>query len=228
MTRSSQEPRDGLDRTLRRLLRNPKLVLPVPSALPGDPSDDDLLRVLDGSADTEVREHVEARAQRSPFVRAQLEVLRSVLAELESAPEALMRAARYVFRVGQDALAFLRGPSVPVAAAVEARSATRSGNRAPEDTFHELEEQRGELMIRLRIEHVAATRLDVQVALEEKGVPVSDARVSLKKGSRVVDSLPVESSGTATLTGLVPAAYQLEVVRPGHAPERVALEFLKN
>lgn len=228
MTRSSQDTRDGLDRTLRRLLRNPKLVLPVPDTLPGDPTDDELLRVLDGSADTQVREKVEARAQRSPLVRAQLDVLRAVLAELETAPEALLRAARYVFRVGQDALAFLRGPSAPVAAAVEARSATRSGNRGSDDTFHEVEEQRGDLMIRLRIEHVAATRLDVQVALEERGAPVADARVSLKKGARVVDSLPVESSGTATLTGLVPATYQLEVARPGHAPERVALEFLKN
>lgn len=176
----------------------------------------------------EERAHVEARAARSPLVRSKLEVLRSALAELESAPEALMRAARYVFRVGQDALGFLRGPTAPVLAAAEARSATRSGNRQKEDTFHEVEEQRGSLLIRLRIEHVAATRLDVQVMLEDAGAPVGDARVSLKKGERTVDSLPVEASGTATLTGLVPASYRLEVARPGHASEHVALEFLTN
>lgn len=214
------------------MIRNPKLVSPVPGPLPGDPDDEAILRTVEGTASADERAHVEARAARNPFVRTQLAVLRAALAELESAPEAILlaagRAARYVFRVGQDALAFLRGPSVPVVAAAEARSATRSGNRGPEETFHEVEEQRGSLLIRLRIEHVAATRLDVQVALEDGGAPVTDARVSLKKGTRTVDSLPVEASGTATLTGLVPASYRLEVARPGHDSEHVSLEFLTN
>lgn len=53
----------------------------VPAPVPGEPTDDDLLRYLDGALDADAREAVRRKLERSPGAAARLEILSAALAE---------------------------------------------------------------------------------------------------------------------------------------------------
>ena len=224
--------RDELDRTIRKVLRQARAPRGVPSPGRGEPGDDDLLRYLEGLASPSERREIEEALAQSPYSTSRVEILKSALAETGEGPRTLTRAARYVFAMGQGALEFLRGATEPVQAPSVAW-ATRSSGPAPAaaESFYEFHHAFGPVDAHLKIEHVAPSRLDVQLSLSsaDKGKvgPVTDARITVTRSGRVIDSMPVEESGSATLSGLEPARYELELRRGGKILGTLKLDFLK-
>ena len=95
MNPKDPDGRDALDQEITKALRRrrARAVIPVPGR--GEPSDDELLRVVDGTASLEERERVTAGGE---WTKARLEVLREALCLSE--PDAIfgkrMAPAEYV------------------------------------------------------------------------------------------------------------------------------------
>lgn len=221
--------RDALDQAIGDALRRARSPRGVPGPQAGDPPDEELLRVVDGSATADERRRVDEAAERSAWTRDRLAILRDALAESGHGPGALGRAARYVFVMAQDALELLRGSTAPVHAPGLAW-ATRGGATAGQQCFFEFTQPFKDLDAHLKIEHVtranAAPSIDVQIKLVAEGAPAAGARVTLMRDGRTVDSVPVESNGAATFAGLGQDRYEIEVRRAGKTVGRVHLDFL--
>jgi hypothetical protein len=212
----AQDSRDDLDRLLARATRAARR----PQGLPADggASDEDILRVVDGTASKEERTRVEADAA----ALAKVETLRSALAETGHAPTVFDRVARYVFVFADEALTLLRSASEPVAlpAAVAVR-----GSAQARDAFYEFLHPLTEGGASLKIEHVVrgkAPSIDVAVSLP--GLP--GARVSLWRGGEAVDSVPVDAQGGVIFAGLSRDRYELVFSRAGADLGRISLDFI--
>ena len=225
--------RDELDRAIHEVVRRARAPKGVPSPGRGEPGDDELLRYVEGLLSPSERKEIEEALARSPYSASRVDILKSALAETGEGPGTLTRAARYVFAMGQGALEFLRGATEPLQAPSVAW-ATRSAGAAPAaESFYEFHHAFGPVDAHIKIEHVAPSRLDVQLCLSrtEPGktepVPVRDGRITVTRGGHVIDSMPVEESGSATLSGLEPARYELELRRGGKLLGTLKLDFLK-
>lgn len=209
------------------MLRQARAPRGVPEPARGEPDDDEVLRYVEGLLPPAEKKRVEEALARHPYSQSRVEALQGALSETGEGPSLLARAARYVFAVGQGALEFLRGSTEPLQVPSVAW-ATRSGKpaQAEPESFYEFRHSFGSIEAHIKIEHVAASRLDVQVSLEEKGKPVTDARLTLTLRGHVIDSMPMEESGSATLSGLEPARYELEVRRGGKVAGTLKLDFL--
>jgi hypothetical protein len=222
--------RDELDRAIQGMLRDARIPRGVPSPAPGEPDDDDVLRYVEGLLPPADKKRFEEAMARHPFTQSRVEALQGGLSESGEGPNLVERAARYVFAVGQGALEFLRGATDPLhvpSVAWATRSATPApAHAASHDSFYEFLHAFGALRAHVKIEHVASSRLDVQLSLEEKSQPVTDARISVIRSGQVVDSMPVEESGSATLSSLEPDRYELEIRRAGKIVGTLKLDFL--
>jgi hypothetical protein len=230
-----EQQRDELDRAIQRVLRQARTPRGVPIPGRGEPGDDELLRYVEGLLLPAERRHVEEALKNSPYSQSVVETLRTALAETGQGPGLTERAARYVFAMGQGALEFLRGATDPLQAPSVAW-ATRSAGAAPStttDSFYEFVHPFGPVQAHVKIEHVASSRLDVQLSLHLSGddqgktKPVTDARITLIRGGHIIDSMPVEESGSATLASLEPACYELEIRRAGKLLGTLKLDFLR-
>jgi hypothetical protein len=177
------------------------------------------------------KKRFEEALKHQPYTQSRLEALRAALAETGQGPSLAERAARYVFAVGQGALEFLRGATDPlqvpsVAWATRSSSSIGAAKTPATESFYEFIHAFGSIRAHVKIEHVAPSRLDVQLSLEEKSRPITDARITVTRGGHVIDSMPVEESGSATLSGLEPARYELEIRRGGKIAGTLKLDFL--
>lgn len=232
MSRPTSNDRDRLDELIAKAAQAARRPVDVPAPSASEPSDDELLRVVEGSASREERERVDEAAARSAFTRDRLDILKEALADSgHTGP--VERAARYVFVVAKETIDFLRGATEPVAAPAwshAVRGAAPSVDDTIPDAFFELlHPLSDDVDARIRVEHVTrgGMSLDLQVQLLGKnGAQVAGARVTLARGSQTVESTPVDDHGKVTFTSLDAARYRVEVRRAGATIGTVILDFV--
>lgn len=238
MAHKNSDSRDRLDQLIGKGLRAAHHPRNIPSPSRSEPLDDELLRYLDGSASAEERGRVDLAMQASPFTRDRIEILREALAEAGHGPSAVTRAARYVFVVAKDAFELLRGSTAPLGMPALA-AATRGGDAAAAprsgtgQCYFEFTQPFEDVDAHLKIEHVTRSKpkagpsIDVQIKLiAASGQPAKDARVTLLRAGRTIDSVPVEENGAATFAGLEQDRYELDVRRNGKSVGKVHLDFV--
>src|SRR3954468_13604845 len=107
MADDENSQRDEVDAALSARLRAVRPAVPVPAPRADDPSDDELLRYVDGSMDGAERETFEARLADCPDASARIAVVAEALAEGGWGPlgkadpvgrRAVALASRFVFR----------------------------------------------------------------------------------------------------------------------------------
>jgi hypothetical protein len=217
--------RDRLDALLTRAARAAKRPRGVPAPGRDEPSDDELLRVVEGTATPAERQRVESAARASAFTRDRLEILRESLAETGLGPSPLTRAARYVFVMGREALELLRAATEPVA--LPQAVAVRGTSSEPVRSYYEFVQPLPDpgVEAHLKIEHVTRSAGPASIDVQVKLVGGAGARVSLLKAGTAIDSMPVDADGAATFTGLGRDRYEIVVTRAGQEQGRVSLEF---
>lgn len=162
--------------------------IPRPSAR--DPAEPLLLHAAEGE---EAFEEL-ARGPASALAIDQLAILRAGLAETGPLPG----ARSYVFAVGKHLLQFLRGPHLPIS-----ESELFCEFRHPFTT---------ELSADIRLEVVSARpELDLQLRLGAVGPPLPRSRITLRANGQTVNSIPLDSSGAATVTMSTLGRYELEL-----------------
>ncbi len=231
---ASRGPRDKLDRLIAGNVRAARQPRGLPTPQRGEPSDDELLRYVEGTSPGDEKARVAAAMKQSPFTRDRVELLRESLAEAGLAPSAVTRAARYVFVMAKDALELLRGTTAPLMGGTPALATRHGGDvaAAPRagQCWFEFTQPFDDLDAHLKIEHVtranAAPSIDVQIKLIAAGTPAKDARVTLLRAGRTIDSVPVEENGAATFSGLEQDRYELDVRRAGKSVGKVHLDFV--
>jgi hypothetical protein len=226
--------RDELDAALSERLRAVRPSVPVPLPSPDDPSDDELLRYVDGVMDDAERSAFEARLADHPTAAGRVAVVAEALAESGWGPapkpepvgrRAVTLASRYVFRLSEGILTFLRGTDLP--RGLEPALAVRSAAPPQAPVFYEFVEQyssdAGEITARLGLEPVQAQAIDVQIEVTKEGVPLEGVRVKLLRDGRPVDSSPTEK-GRCTFHALAPARYEFEIRKGGAEVGRMVLD----
>jgi anti-sigma factor RsiW len=199
------------------------------------PSDDEILRYVDGAMSPNEREAFEARLADHDEAAARVAVVAEALQETGYGPVptreaaaggASSTAARFVFRLSEGVLTFLRGSALPhslePALAVRAQAPSQSPSffefvqRYPFDT--------GEIEAALALEAAPPHAVDVQIAVQQHGAPLDGVRVKLLRDGRPVDSAPTER-GRCTFAGLRAARYELEIRKGGTEVGRFVLDI---
>jgi hypothetical protein len=224
--------RDELDAALSAHLRAGRPAPGEPSA--NAPSDNEILRYVDGVMDDAERTTFEAHVSEHPEVVDRIAVVAGALGEtgfaaLKPTQDAGLRAARFVFQLSRGALAFLRGSSLPLS--LEPALAVRS--QAPPEPPHFFEVvthlsseggESGDIEARLAIEATQAEAVDVQIAITRQGAPLDGVRVKLLRDGRPIDSAPADH-GRCTFTSLRAARYELEIRKGGTEVGRMTLDI---
>ena len=226
--------RDELDAALATRLRAVRPSLPVPEPAADEPADDELLRYVDGAMDASEREAFEARLADHPNAAARVAVIAEALAEGGWGPvprlepvgrRAVSLASRFVFRLSEGVLTFLRGSDLP--RGLEPALAIRSPAPAAPPSFYEFVQRypfdSGEIDARLAIEPVQQA-VDVQLEITQAGAPLEGVRVKLLRDGRPVDSAPTEN-GRCTFGALSAARYELEIRKGGTEVGRMVLDI---
>lgn len=231
-----QKPeRDELDVALTARLRAVRPSLPVPEPAADEPSDDELLRYVDGAMGGAEREAFEARLADYPAAAARVAVIAEALAESGWGPvprpepvgrRAVTLASRFVFRLSEGVLTFLRGTDLPHHLATAA--AVRSSAPPAPPTFFEFVQRypfdSGEIDARLALEPVRPQAVDVQLEVTQGGAPLDGVRVKLLRDGRPVDSAPTEN-GRCTFAALTAARYELEIRKGGTEVGRMVVDI---
>ncbi len=206
--------RDALDARLSEKLRALRLARPLPAPAADEPSDEELLRYVDGALPAGEREQMEARIARSELATVRVAVVIEALREsgypLPKVNPIGRRAVRYVFRLAADALTFLRGSDMPEALAPAL--AVRGAAVAEAPSFFEFAHAFGAVTAKLAVERVAGHGCEIALTLVEGDRPVEGARVLLRRDGKQVDSAATEN-GAASFTGLPAARYQIDLRR---------------
>jgi hypothetical protein len=214
MSDSNETGRDGIDAQVTQKLRSLRLAQPIPAPQAGEPSDEELLRYVDGAVSGGEREKLEERIAASPYASARVAVVVEALREcgypLPSKETIAKKVARYVFRYAEGALTFLRGSDMPdaLAPALQVRGAATT----QDDTYYEFTHQFDAVAARLQVERVEGRGFELQLTLSEKDAPVDGARVTLRQSGKTVDSASTEA-GKCAFGDLPAARYQLDVKR---------------
>ncbi len=227
--------RDELDAALTARLRAVRPSSAVPDAGPDEPSDDELLRYVDGSMDDSERAALEVRLADHPSAAERVAIVAEALAEGGWGPlakvepvgrRAVNLASRFVFRLSNGVLSFLRGTDLP--RGLEPAMAVRSSAPAQPQSFFEFVSQypfeSGEVDARLALEPVAQQAVDVQLEVTQAGVPLEGVRVKLLRDGRPVGSAPTEK-GRCTFSALTAARYELEIRKGGTEVGRMVLDI---
>lgn len=235
MADDENSQRDELDAALTARLRAVSPSVPVPDAAVDEPSDDELLRYVDGSMDERERETLEARLADHPNAAARVAIVAEALAEGGWGPlpkpepvgrRAVNLASRFVFRLSDGVLSFLRGTELP--RGLEPAMAVRSSAPAQPQSFFEFVSQypfeSGQVDARLALEPVAQQAIDVQLEVTQAGAPLEGVRVKLLRDGRPVDSAPTEK-GRCTFSALPAARYELEIRKGGTEVGRMVLDI---
>jgi hypothetical protein len=235
MADDENSQRDELDAALTARLRAVRPSVALPDAGPDEPSDDELLRYVDGSMDDGEREALETRLAEQPSAAARVAIVAEALAEGGWGPlakadpvgrRAVNLASRFVFRLSDGVLSFLRGTDLP--RGLEPAMAVRSSAPAQPQSFFEFVSQypfeSGEVDARLALEPVAPEAIDVQIEVTQAGVPLDGVRVKLLRDGKPVDSAPTEK-GRCTFSALTAAHYELEIRKGGTEVGRMVLDI---
>jgi hypothetical protein len=227
--------RDAVDEVLARGLRSVPLARPLPRPRDDEPTDHDLLLLLDGGLDPARQAEVEARLRCCPFSADRLDVLREALHEEQRArlspdeqPASPSRLARLVFAVAKDTLRFLRGTDLPVALG-PALATTRSANvvaPADEDYYYRFTRCFGEWDAVIQIESVPRAGMELRIEISRAGQPLDDARAALRRDGKLLESVRLRG-GIAGFAGLRPDHYEVAVTRNGTEIGQLTLEFLE-
>lgn len=214
---------------------------PAPAELSAAaPSDDEILRYVDGAMDEGERAAFEERLAEQPEAVDRIAAVAAALQEtgFASAPSgreapatrALNAASRFVFQLSQGALTFLRGTTLPLT--LEPAPAVRSmAASAPPGYFEIVTHypfETSEIEARLAVEATAtgathADAIDLQLQVTRPGAALEGIRVKLLRDGRPIDSTPAEQ-GRCTFTGLQPARYELEIRKGGTEVGRMILD----
>jgi len=235
MADDENSQRDELDAALTARLRAVRPSSAVPDAGVDEPSDDELLRYVDGSMDDGEREALEARLADHPAAAARVAIVAEALAEGGWGPvgkadpvgrRAVNLASRFVFRLSDGVLSFLRGTDLP--RGLEPAMAVRSSAPAQPQSFFEFishyQFESGEVDARLALEPVAPQAVDVQLDVTQGGAPLEGVRVKLLRDGQPVDSAPTEK-GRCTFSALSAARYELEIRKGGTEVGRMVLDI---
>jgi hypothetical protein len=227
--------RDELDAALTARLRAVRPSLAVPDEGADEPSDDEVLRYVDGAMDDRERATFEARLASHPAAADRVAIVAEALAEGGFGPvvktepvgrRAVNLASRFVFRLSDGVLSFLRGTDLP--RGLEPAMAVRSSAPAQPQSFFEFVSQfpfeSGEVDARLALEPVQPEAVDVQLDVTQAGVPLEGVRVKLLRDGKPVDSSPTEN-GRCTFSALTAARYELEIRKGGTEVGRVVLDI---
>ena len=227
--------RDELDAALTARLRAVRPSSAVPDAAVDEPSDDELLRYVDGSMDDRERESLEARLADHPAAAARVAIVAEALAEggwgpvAKSDPvgrRAVNLASRFVFRLSDGVRSFLRGTDLP--RGLEPAMAVRSSAPAQPPSFFEFVShyafESGEVDARLALEPVTQQAVDVQLDVTQGGAPLERVRVKLLRDGQPVDSAPTEK-GRCTFSALSAARYELEIRKGGTEVGRMIIDI---
>jgi hypothetical protein len=227
--------RNELDRKLAEQLRAVRPSLAVTVAGTDDPSDEEILRYVDGAMSPNEREAFEARLADHPDAAARIAVVAEALQETGYGPvpvrdDAASRkssaAARFVFRLSEGVLTFLRGSALPQS--LEPALALRSAAPSTRPGFFELVHcypfDTGEIEAALALESAPPHAVDLQIAVKQHGAPLDGVRVKLLREGRPVDSAPTEH-GRCTFAGLRAARYELEIRKGGTEVGRFILDI---
>lgn len=215
---------DALDRAIVDALAAGRTPRDLPEACADEPTDEQVLRVVEGRANDSDR----AAVDRSPLSSARADIVSEALAEAApDAPSPAARAARYVFAVAREALTFLRGATDPVVGPQMAW-ATRSGAPAAAPRLTELHHRFGDLDAQVKVEHVTrqTATVDLEVKLVDLARKPAGGRITLRQKGRTLDSVPLDASGTALFTALAPSSYEIELRTTGQVVGVMVLEFL--
>lgn len=210
--------RDALDAQVAAKLRALRLGARLPEPGPDEPSDEELLRYIDGAVSGAERERLEERIAKSPYATARVGVVVEALRDCGyPAPKVDpvgRRVARYVFRRAADAFTFLRGSESP--AALAPALAVRGAQPIHDAGFYEFTHHFDQVAATLQVEGVSASGFALQLTLTDGGKPVEGARVTLRSGGKTVESAQTED-GTCAFAGLTASQYQLDVKRGADA-----------
>lgn len=227
--------RDELDAALTARLRAVRPSLPVPEPAAEAPSDEDILRYVDGSMGDAERGSFEARLADHPDAAARVAVVAEALSESGFGPaprpepigrRAVTLASRFVFRISDGVLTFLRGTDLP--RGLEPALAVRSAAPAEPPSFFEFVQRwpfdSGDVDARLALEPAQRQSVDVQIEVTQGGTPLEGVRVKLLRDGRPVDSAPTEE-GRCTFTSLAAARYEFEIRKGGTEVGRIVLDI---
>jgi hypothetical protein len=235
MANDDHSPRDEVDRVLSQSLHALRPALPVPPpGGAGEPSDEEMLRYLDGPMSEGERHAFEERLADHPGACARVAIVAESLSEggwPVARPEPVGRrainlAARFVFRLSDGVLTFLRGTDLP--RAVQPALAVRSPAPAQPPSFFEFTSHypldSGEVEARLALEPVENEAIDVQLEITQAGAPLDGVRVKLLRDGRPIDSAPTEA-GKCTFSALPAARYEFEIRKSGIEVGRMVLDI---
>ena len=235
MANDENSQRDELDAALTARLRAVRPSSAVPDDGVDEPSDDELLRYVDGSMDDAEREALQARLADHPAAAARVAIVAEALAEGGWGPvakadpvgrRAVNLASRFVFRLSDGVLSFLRGTDLP--RGLEPAMAVRSSAPAQPQSFFEFVShypfESGEVDARLALEPVAQQAVDVQLDVTQAGAPLEGVRVKLLRDGQPVDSAPTEK-GRCTFSSLTAARYEFEIRKGGTEVGRMVLDI---
>jgi hypothetical protein len=235
MADDEKSPRDELDGALTRSLRGLRPSLPIPQPGSEDLSDDDLLRYVDGAMSEGEREAFERRIADHPDAADRIAIVVDALADSGwplSRPEpvgrrAVQLASRFVFRLSNGVLTFLRGTELP--REFEPALAVRSPAPPDPPSFFEFiskypQESGGDVDARLALEPAGPDKVDVELEVTQSGSPLDGVRVKLIRDGRPIDSSPTEA-GKCSFSGLRLARYELEIRKAGVEVGRMVLDI---
>ncbi|HEY3354882.1 MAG TPA: carboxypeptidase-like regulatory domain-containing protein [Polyangia bacterium] len=212
---------DMSDEAVQRLLRDQRRARGVPAPGPADPTDEAVLRYIDGAATAAERRDLAQRLARSARARDLVAIL---TAALPSPPVAVEEpgALRLVFLLCRDALRLVRASQPPL---LVAGAAAVRGAAATTPTTYEFAAHVGELDAAVVLDR-AQDRLDVRLTLRHAGAPVEDARVVALREGQLWASAPTEADGACTFAIAVAGHYRLQVRRGGVTVGAVQLDVL--
>jgi hypothetical protein len=227
-------PRDELDQALSERLRAVRPSLPVPSPGGDEPTDEELLRYIDGTLGAAEREAFETRLAAHPNAAERVAVVADALHEAGFGPtpspapraRAVTLASRFVFQLAAGALTFLRGTDLP--RALEPAAAVRSTALLPPPSLFEFIQrypfESGEIEAKLALEAADGQTVDVQIDMSQGGTPLEGVRIKLLREGTPVDSAPTEH-GRCTFGALPASRYEFEIRKGGTEVGRMILDI---
>ena len=220
--------RDALDAQVAAKLRALRVGQRLPEPGPNEPSDEELLRYIDGAATGRERDELEERIAKSPYASARVgvvvEALRDCGYPVPKVDPVGRRVARYVFRYAQDALTFLRGSESP--AGLAPALAVRGAQPIHEAGFYEFTHHFDQVAATLQVEGLSKSGFALQLTLTDGGKPLDGARVTLRSGGKTVESASTED-GSCAFAGLTASQYELDVKRGAEAIGTLHVDVLQ-
>lgn len=230
------DSRDPLDLIISEATRQANELPGLPAPGPAEPTDEALLRFLDGpSEDSLIQTQLRQEATGTPWARSRTQTLSEALRETETSSHRLTpssseatpdlgvraRAAeqvRIAFARADQGLQFLWGTiqptslttvQVPTRGTAGPEATSRAAGAVEESTFFDFAHHFGPLEVRIQVERLPDDRIDVQLDFHALKGSGGILRVDLTdaKGA-LIDSQPVEH-GTARFAALAPAPHDL-------------------